>query len=72
MLHHGDDGLVLLVVRRVQEDSLGPHLILLARSDEFRNHQFPLIGSNVIHQTFRCVFCIQNAQVSVYPIVSAF
>jgi len=53
MLHHGEDGLILLVVDGVEVDSLRPHLVLLAGTDELGNEELLGlgIGADVVHES---------------------
>ena len=69
VLDHGDDSLVLLLIDRVQVNSLRPHLVLLACPDQFWNLQFTRVCSNEVHESLRLVLAVSDAKICVDAIV---
>lgn len=57
VFHHGEDGLILLVINGVKVDSLRPHLVLLTSSNEFGNKKLLglSVSADVIHKSGRNV-----------------
>ena len=72
VLHHGDDGLVEVVVLRVQEDCLGPHLVSLTFLSQLLDLDLLAIGSDVVHQSAWLVLSIHDTQFSVNALMGPF
>jgi len=51
---------------------LWPHLVLFAGADKFGNDQLVAVSSDVVHQTPGLVFAVQDSQIGVDAVVSAF
>ena len=60
MLDHGNDGLILLIVDRVEIDGLGPHLVSLALADKSWDHHFLVMGTDEVHKALTIVLGIHN------------
>lgn len=71
MLHHCDDGLVLLLVRGVQVNGLRPHLVLLAGTDKLGDHQVVVVGSDVVHKALRRVLGVEDTELCVNTVVGS-
>lgn len=74
VLHHGEDSLILLVVNGVEVDSLRPHLVLFASTNELGNEELLGlgVGTDVIHKSGRLVLGEKDSEVSVDTVVSSF
>ena len=72
VFHHRNDGLVLLLIRSVKLNGFWPHLVLLTSSNEFWNHEFVVVGADVVHQSVGSILAVQDTQFSVDTVVSAF
>jgi len=59
--HHDERGVVILVVRHVQEYQLAPVVLLLARADEARDVEPRAEQLQVLHQLVRLVLGVQDA-----------
>lgn len=61
-LHHGQRGIVILVVVGVQEDELRPQMRFLARCDELGNVDSAPEDAEVLHHTFWMIFAECDTQ----------
>lgn len=71
MLDHGEDCLIPLVVGLVQLNSLWPHLVHFASSDQFWNVESLPVGSDMVHESVFLVFGIHDSQLGVDTIVGS-
>lgn len=62
VLHHGEDGVIVLIIMDVQENGLRPHLVSLASSEQFWNVNLSVVTSAVIHQFLWLVLSVENTQ----------
>lgn len=70
MLDHGDDGLIPLVIGKMQLNGFSPHLVLLASSDEFWDVESARVSSNVVHQSVWEVFGVHDTEVGADTVMS--
>ncbi len=71
MLNHGDNSLVLLLIDAVKIDSLGPHLVSFALSDQSGDHQLGVVGLKEVHDAFGAVFGVHDTERGVDTLVSS-
>ena len=71
MFDLGEDRLIPLVVALVQFNSLWPHLVHFASSDQFWNVESLPVGSNIVNETVILVFGIHYSQLGVDTVVGS-
>ncbi len=71
MLNHGDNSLILLLVNAVEVDSLGPHLVSFALSDQSWDHQLGVVGLEEVHHALGAVLGVHDSERGVDTLVGS-